>query len=90
MALYWAEELAASDKAWEPLAKALRDNEEKIMKDLIECQVLGFWYVGCGDNYAKLGSSAFLCNQIHFVELSEFNESSKFFLMDSNIIIITP
>ena len=42
VALYWAEELAASDKAWEPLAKALRDNEEKIMKDLIECQVLGF------------------------------------------------
>jgi monomeric isocitrate dehydrogenase len=37
--LYWAEELAAKDKAWEPLAKALKDNEEKIMKDLIECQV---------------------------------------------------
>ena len=39
VALYWAEELAAKDKAWEPLAKALKDNEEQIMKDLIECQV---------------------------------------------------
>ncbi len=39
VALYWAEELAAKDKAWEPLAKALKDNEEKIMKDLIDCQV---------------------------------------------------
>ena len=39
MALYWAEELAARDKAWEPLAQALKDNEETIVKELIECQV---------------------------------------------------
>jgi isocitrate dehydrogenase len=39
VALYWAEELAARDKAWEPLAKALKDNEETIVKELIECQV---------------------------------------------------
>jgi len=38
VALYWAEELAARDKAWEPLAKALKDNEETIVKELIECQ----------------------------------------------------
>merc|ERR1719436_252309 len=38
VALYWAEELAAKDAAWAPLAKALEDNEETIMKDLIECQ----------------------------------------------------
>lgn len=38
VALYWAEELAAKDPAWAPLAKALKDNEETIMKDLIDCQ----------------------------------------------------
>merc|ERR1719495_448528 len=38
VALYWAEELAAKDAAWAPLAKALADNEEQILKDLIECQ----------------------------------------------------
>merc|ERR1711910_16769 len=38
VALYWAEELAAKDAAWVPLAKALADNEEQIVKDLIECQ----------------------------------------------------
>jgi len=38
VALYWAQELAAKDAAWAPLAKALEDNEETIMKDLIECQ----------------------------------------------------
>jgi len=38
IALYWAEELAAKDAAWAPLAKALADNEETIMKDLIDCQ----------------------------------------------------
>eukprot|EP00092_Neocalanus_flemingeri_P030849 GFUD01033503.1.p1 GENE.GFUD01033503.1~~GFUD01033503.1.p1 ORF type:complete len:780 (+),score=190.12 GFUD01033503.1:44-2341(+) len=38
MALYWAEELAAKDAAWAPLAKALQDNEEQIVKDLIDCQ----------------------------------------------------
>merc|ERR1712110_520673 len=38
VALYWAEELAAKDASWEPLAKGLKDNEEQIVKDLIECQ----------------------------------------------------
>ena len=34
VALYWAEELAAKDSAWSPLAKALKENEEDILKDL--------------------------------------------------------
>jgi len=38
VALYWAEELAAKDAAWAPLAQALKDSEEQIMKDLIDCQ----------------------------------------------------
>jgi len=38
VALYWAEELAAKDAQWAPLAKALADNEEEILKDLIDCQ----------------------------------------------------
>merc|ERR1739844_287977 len=38
VALYWAEALAAKDAAWAPLAKALADNEEQIVKDLIDCQ----------------------------------------------------
>jgi len=38
VALYWAEELAAKDPAWAPLAKALADNEEQILKDLLDCQ----------------------------------------------------
>jgi len=38
VALYWAEELAAKDAKWAPLAKALKDNEETIVKELIECQ----------------------------------------------------
>merc|ERR1712227_1056148 len=38
VALYWAQELAAKDAAWAPLAKALADNEETILKDLIDCQ----------------------------------------------------
>jgi len=38
VALYWAEELAARDAAWAPLAKALQDNEEKITKELIDIQ----------------------------------------------------
>ena len=32
VALYWAEELAAKDAAWAPLANALKDNEEQIVK----------------------------------------------------------
>jgi len=38
VALYWAEELAAKDAAWAPLAKALADNEATIVKELEECQ----------------------------------------------------
>merc|ERR1711936_544177 len=38
IALYWAEELAAKDAAWAPLAQGLKDNEEQIVKELIECQ----------------------------------------------------
>jgi len=38
VALYWAEELAAKDAAWAPLAQALKDNEEQIVKELIDCQ----------------------------------------------------
>jgi len=38
VALYWAEELAARDAAWAPLAQALKDNEEQIVKELIDCQ----------------------------------------------------
>merc|ERR1739844_859973 len=38
VALYWAEEMAAKDQAWAPLAQALKDNEEQILKDLHDCQ----------------------------------------------------
>merc|ERR1712088_823048 len=38
VALYWAEGLAAKDAAWAPLANALKDNEERIVKELIDCQ----------------------------------------------------
>jgi len=38
IALYWAEELAAKDSAWAPLAQALKDNEEQIVQDLIDIQ----------------------------------------------------
>merc|ERR1712037_120614 len=38
VALYWAQELAAKDAEWAPLAKALKDNEEQIVKELIDCQ----------------------------------------------------
>merc|ERR1739844_40320 len=38
VALYWAEELAAKDAAWAPLAQALKENEEQIVKELIDCQ----------------------------------------------------
>ena len=32
VALFWAEEMAAKDQAWAPLAQALKDNEEQILK----------------------------------------------------------
>ena len=32
IALYWAEKLAEKDNSWNPLAVALLDNEEKIVK----------------------------------------------------------
>merc|ERR1711979_11694 len=38
VALYWAEELAARDAAWAPLAEALKANEEKIVAELVDCQ----------------------------------------------------
>merc|ERR1739844_562462 len=38
VALYWAEELAAKDAAWAPLAQALKENEEQIVKELHDCQ----------------------------------------------------
>merc|ERR1712240_343236 len=38
VALYWAEELAAKDAAWAPLATALKDNEEAITQELIDIQ----------------------------------------------------
>merc|ERR1712126_486445 len=36
VALYWAEELAAKDPAWAPLAQALKDNEAAIQQELID------------------------------------------------------
>jgi len=38
VALYWAEEMAAVDPSLAALAKGLAENEEQIMKDLIDCQ----------------------------------------------------
>merc|ERR1711872_451538 len=53
VALYWAEELAAKDAAWAPLAKALADNEEAITQELIDIQGkpadVGGYYKLCPD-----------------------------------------
>merc|ERR1712088_623985 len=38
VALYWAEELAKKDAAWQPLAKQLADAEQEVVKELVECQ----------------------------------------------------
>merc|ERR1711990_1262956 len=38
VALYWAEELAAKDAAWAPLAQALKDNEAAIQQELLDIQ----------------------------------------------------
>ena len=38
LALYWAETLAARDSSWKSLATNLRENEEQITKDLVDCQ----------------------------------------------------
>merc|ERR1711971_155450 len=38
VALYWAQELAAKDAEWAPLAKALEENAETILNELVECQ----------------------------------------------------
>merc|ERR1711936_597653 len=38
VALYWAEELAAKDPAWAPLAQALKDNEAAIQQEMIDIQ----------------------------------------------------
>jgi len=38
VALYWAECLSGKDSAWLPLAKALKDSEAQITKELVDCQ----------------------------------------------------
>merc|ERR1711971_1016846 len=38
VALHWAEELAAKDAAWAPLAQALKDNEAAIQQEMIDIQ----------------------------------------------------
>jgi len=38
VALYWAEELAAKDAAWAPLADALKASEEAVTQELIDIQ----------------------------------------------------
>merc|ERR1712117_884990 len=38
VALYWAEELAAKDPSWAPLAQALKDNEAAIQQEIIDIQ----------------------------------------------------
>merc|ERR1711934_1318080 len=38
VALYWAQELAAKDAEWASLAKALEENAETILNELVECQ----------------------------------------------------
>merc|ERR1712029_465743 len=38
VALYWAQCLADKDSSWLPLAKALKDSEEIIVKELVDCQ----------------------------------------------------
>eukprot|EP00088_Acartia_fossae_P028945 TRINITY_DN29747_c0_g1_i1.p1 TRINITY_DN29747_c0_g1~~TRINITY_DN29747_c0_g1_i1.p1 ORF type:complete len:201 (-),score=54.02 TRINITY_DN29747_c0_g1_i1:144-656(-) len=38
LALYWADCLAKKDPSWTSLAQQLRENEETIVKDLVQCQ----------------------------------------------------
>lgn len=38
VALYWAQCLADKDSSWLPLAKSLKDSEDLILKDLVDCQ----------------------------------------------------
>jgi len=38
VALYWAEQLAARDASWAPLAKELKSAEEQVVKEMLECQ----------------------------------------------------
>jgi len=38
VALYWASELASKDATWKPLADKLKEAEETIVKDLVDCQ----------------------------------------------------
>merc|ERR1719466_348481 len=38
VALYWAQELAAKDASWAPLAKALEDSEAAIQQEMIDIQ----------------------------------------------------
>jgi len=38
LALYWAQCLADKDSSWLPLAKALKDSEDEIVQELVNCQ----------------------------------------------------
>jgi len=38
VALYWASCLADKDSSWLPLAKSLKDAEDQILKELVDCQ----------------------------------------------------
>jgi len=38
LSLYWAECLAKKDPSWNKLAQQLKENEETIAKELVECQ----------------------------------------------------
>merc|ERR1719350_1400796 len=40
LALYWAQQLAARDGSWAPLAKELKEAEEQVVKEMLECQGL--------------------------------------------------
>ena len=38
LCLYWAEALAAKDPSWQQLAADLRDAEQTVVKDFVDCQ----------------------------------------------------
>ena len=50
VALYWAEEMAAKDQAWAPLAQALKDNEEQILKVCFPKDSCP-WFAECSDDF---------------------------------------
>merc|ERR1719381_308813 len=57
VALYWAQELAAKDATWQPLAKQLADAEEQVVKEMLECQGtpvdVGGYYRPISDKVSK-------------------------------------